>query len=115
MQLSLFPKQGCVGLDIGHNSIKAVQVERSGEGWVVQKAAEAPTPPDSVKDGVVIDQAAMTDAIRAIPTADYPTAAARPLNSRLDTSRLQRAFGLRMPPWQQGVERMLAEVLGGGA
>jgi dTDP-4-dehydrorhamnose reductase len=50
------------------------------------------------------------DAIRAIPTADYPTAAARPLNSRLDTSRLQRAFGLRMPPWQQGVERMLAEV-----
>lgn len=66
MQLSLFPKQGCVGLDIGHNSIKAVQVERSGEGWVVQKAAEAPTPPDSVKDGVVIDQAAMTDAIRAI-------------------------------------------------
>lgn len=51
------------------------------------------------------------DAIRAIPTADYPTPAARPLNSRLDTSRLQRAFGLRMPPWQQGVERMLAEVL----
>lgn len=50
------------------------------------------------------------DAIRAIPTADYPTPAARPLNSRLDTSRLQRAFGLRMPPWQQGVERMLAEV-----
>ncbi|MBI3155998.1 MAG: dTDP-4-dehydrorhamnose reductase [Burkholderiales bacterium] len=51
------------------------------------------------------------DAIRAIPTADYPAPAARPLNSRLDTSRLQRAFGLRLPPWQQGVERMLAEVL----
>lgn len=50
-------------------------------------------------------------AIRAIPTADYPTPATRPLNSRLDTSRLQRAFGLRMPPWQPGVERMLAEVL----
>ena len=55
------------------------------------------------------------EAIRAIPTDGYPTPAARPLNSRLDTSRLQRAFGLRMPPWQQGVERMLAEVLGGGA
>ena len=51
------------------------------------------------------------EAIRAIPTADYPTAAARPLNSRLDTSKLQRAFGLRVPPWQQGVDRMLAEVL----
>jgi dTDP-4-dehydrorhamnose reductase len=51
-------------------------------------------------------------AIRAIPTADYPTPARRPLNSRLDTTRLQRAFGLRLPPWQQGVERMLDEVLG---
>ncbi|MEJ5171306.1 MAG: pilus assembly protein PilM, partial [Fimbriimonadales bacterium] len=66
MPLSLFPKQGCVGLDIGHNSIKAVQLERSGDMWVVQKAAEAPTPADAVKDGVVIDQAAMTEAIRAV-------------------------------------------------
>jgi dTDP-4-dehydrorhamnose reductase len=52
------------------------------------------------------------DAIRAIPTSAYPTAARRPLNSRLSTARLQQAFGLRLPPWQAGVERMLAEVLG---
>ena len=50
--------------------------------------------------------------IVAIPTRDYPTPAARPLNSRLDTSRFRRAFGLHLPPWQQGVDRMLAEVLG---
>jgi dTDP-4-dehydrorhamnose reductase len=46
-----------------------------------------------------------------VPTADSPTPACRPLNSRLDTARLQAAFGLRMPPWQTGVRRMLTEFL----
>ncbi|MEP7281806.1 MAG: dTDP-4-dehydrorhamnose reductase [Rubrivivax sp.] len=50
------------------------------------------------------------DGLRPIPTADYPTPARRPLNSRLDTTRLQQAFGLRLPRWQTGVERMLAEI-----
>ena len=52
------------------------------------------------------------EAILPIPTADYPTPARRPLNSRLDTFKLRHAFGLHLPPWQHGVERMLAEVLG---
>lgn len=51
------------------------------------------------------------DAILPIPTSDYPTPAARPLNSRLDTRRLREAFGLVLPPWQQGVDHMLAEIL----
>jgi dTDP-4-dehydrorhamnose reductase len=51
-------------------------------------------------------------AIEAIPTSAYPTPAQRPLNSRLDTRKLQLAFGLSLPDWQAGVERMLAEVLG---
>ena len=50
------------------------------------------------------------EAIIAIPTRDYPTPAQRPLNSRLDTGKLQAAFGLSLPAWQSGVERMLAEV-----
>jgi dTDP-4-dehydrorhamnose reductase len=44
-----------------------------------------------------------------VPSSSYPTPARRPLNSRLDGSRLARSFGLRMPPWQWGVDRMLAE------
>lgn len=56
---------------------------------------------------------AAPDAVRPIATRDYPTPAARPLNSRLDCTKLQQAFGLRLPPWQSGVERMLREVLGG--
>ena len=51
------------------------------------------------------------DAIVPIPTTDYPTPAARPLNSRLDTRRLREAFDLELPHWQQGVDRMLAEIL----
>lgn len=50
------------------------------------------------------------EAVRPIPTADYPTPARRPLNSRLETFKLRHAFGLHLPPWQQGVERMLAEI-----
>ncbi|MCY4753344.1 dTDP-4-dehydrorhamnose reductase [Pelomonas aquatica] len=49
--------------------------------------------------------------ILGIPTSDYPTPARRPLNSRLSTAKLQQRFGLRLPHWQQGVERMLNEIL----
>lgn len=52
------------------------------------------------------------EAVEAIPTSGYPTPARRPLNSRLNTEKLTRAFGLRMPPWQAGVDRMLREWLG---
>lgn len=46
-----------------------------------------------------------------VPTSDFPTAAVRPYNSRLDTRKLQTTFGLSLPPWQQGVARMVAEIL----
>jgi dTDP-4-dehydrorhamnose reductase len=49
--------------------------------------------------------------VTPVPTSAFPTPAARPLNSRLCTAKLQQAFGLVLPPWQQGVERMLAEIL----
>ena len=49
--------------------------------------------------------------IAPVPTSAFPPPAQRPLNSRLDTSRLQARFGLRLPDWQQGVIRMLHETL----
>jgi len=51
------------------------------------------------------------DALRPIPTSAYPTPAARPLNSRLDTRKLRDAFGVRLPDWELGVRRMLTEIL----
>ena len=50
--------------------------------------------------------------IAAIPTAAYPTPACRPLNSRLDTTKLRAAFDLVLPDWRLGVARMLREVIG---
>ena len=49
--------------------------------------------------------------IAPIATSDYPTPASRPLNSRLDTSRLRTTFGLNLPDWRDGVARMLREIL----
>jgi dTDP-4-dehydrorhamnose reductase len=51
------------------------------------------------------------NAISPIPTSAYPTPAQRPLNSRLNIEKLQNQFDLKIPDWQLGVERMLAEVL----
>jgi dTDP-4-dehydrorhamnose reductase len=51
------------------------------------------------------------DAVHAISNSSYPTPARRPLNSRLDTTKLRERFGLSLPPWQAGVERMLQEAL----
>ena len=49
--------------------------------------------------------------VAPIPTSAYPTPAARPHNSRLDTRKLQATFSLTLPPWQAGVARMLVEIL----
>lgn len=49
--------------------------------------------------------------VGAITTAAYPTPAKRPGNSRLNTQKLQNAFSLRLPEWQDGVARMLKEIL----
>ena len=49
--------------------------------------------------------------VASVPTSAFPTPARRPHNSRLDTTRLQTTFGLVLPPWQQGVARMLTEIL----
>ena len=49
--------------------------------------------------------------IAPVPTSAFPTPAQRPLNSRLATHKLQDTFGLVLSPWQQGVNRMLAEIL----
>ena len=66
----------------------------------------------------VIDQArqggmplkASPDTVQGVPSSAYPMPAARPKNSRLDTVKLQQTFGLTMPDWRLGVDRLLAEL-----
>lgn len=49
--------------------------------------------------------------VQAIASCDFHTPARRPLNSRLDCTRLQETFKLTLPPWQAGVARLLDEIL----
>jgi len=50
------------------------------------------------------------EAVKALSTAEYPTAAKRPANSRLDTSHFRNTFNLRLPPWQESVRQVLQQI-----
>ena len=52
-----------------------------------------------------------TPRLVAIPTEDYPTPAKRPLNSVLDCTKTKRDFAVELPPWQDGLTRMLNALL----
>lgn len=47
--------------------------------------------------------------IEPIASKNYPTAAERPLNSRLDCSRLQRHWDIRLPHWEDALQECLAQ------
>lgn len=51
------------------------------------------------------------DAISPIATADFPTPAKRPANSRLDTRKLRETFGLSLPDWRGGLDHVLEQIL----
>lgn len=49
--------------------------------------------------------------VTAIRARDWPTAAPRPANARLDSSRLADALGIRLPHWREGVEACVARLV----
>jgi len=51
--------------------------------------------------------------VAPIATADYPTPARRPANSRLDGARLARDYGIRLPPWRQSLKEVVARLVAG--
>ncbi|CAE6923800.1 dTDP-4-dehydrorhamnose reductase [Paraburkholderia domus] len=53
------------------------------------------------------------DRVAPIAAAEYGSRAARPANSRLDTSRLRAALGVDLPDWRDGVDRVLAQLIEG--
>lgn len=56
-------------------------------------------------------QELVVEKLNAITTAEYPTPAQRPLNSRLNTNKLQHTFKIHLPNWQVGVQHALEEIL----
>jgi len=47
--------------------------------------------------------------VEAITTAEYPTPTKRPAYSVLSCDKLERAFGLRLPPWEDSLKQLLEE------
>ena len=56
----------CIGLDIGSSSVKAVQLRKKGAGWALQAFGMQPLLPQTIVDGTIMDQGAVTQAIRQL-------------------------------------------------
>jgi dTDP-4-dehydrorhamnose reductase len=52
-----------------------------------------------------------TVVIRPIASSEYPTAAKRPANSRLDSTKLEMAHGVRLPDWHQSVKEVVERLV----
>ena len=49
--------------------------------------------------------------VKRVTTADYPTPARRPANSRLDNEKLRRAYGLELPYWRKSLAACCARLM----
>lgn len=56
-------------------------------------------------------QSLVIQKVNAIETTAYPTPAKRPLNSRLNTNKLQANFKIHLPNWKLGVAQVLEEII----
>tara|TARA_R110002049_G_scaffold308194_2_gene511304 strand:+ start:925 stop:1791 length:867 start_codon:yes stop_codon:yes gene_type:complete len=59
---------------------------------------------------VIFDQAGLTCTVTDIPSSDYPTPAKRPLNSRMDCSATQTAFGIARPDWRASLTQIITQL-----
>ena len=51
-------------------------------------------------------------AVAPITTAEYPTPASRPANSRLDTAKISQIYGVVLPDWRHPFAHCVARLLG---
>jgi type IV pilus assembly protein PilM len=56
----------CIGLDVGSNSVKAVQLKETGKGFHLMSFGLEPLPAQTIVDGAIMNQAAVVDAIRTL-------------------------------------------------
>ena len=58
----------------------------------------------------IFDQAGRAVVVTPIATRDYPTPAARPLNSRLDCTKTEQVFDIKRPDWRAGLSAILVDL-----
>ena len=59
---------------------------------------------------MIFDETDIKTRLTAIPSSAYPVGARRPANSRLSNEKVFRAFGLRLPGWEEGLRFCLRDV-----
>lgn len=65
-----------------------------------------------IQEAVALGFRPILSELNPIPSQDYQTAAQRPLNSRLNCTKFQEAFGVHLDHWQTGVRRAIQEISG---
>ena len=58
----------------------------------------------------IFQQSGISCAVNGIQSSDYPTPAKRPLNSRMDCSATQAAFGIPRPDWRDSLTQILTQL-----
>ncbi len=58
----------------------------------------------------IVAGAGLNAAVEPILAVQYPTAARRPMNSRLDNGKLERTFGLKLPDWRAQLDEVMVRL-----
>jgi dTDP-4-dehydrorhamnose reductase len=80
----------------------------AGSGWTTWHGLAVAVFEEAARHG---QRAPVVD---PIATADWPTPAKRPADSRLDCTRLAQVFGVRLPDWRSSVGPVVDAILGSG-
>jgi dTDP-4-dehydrorhamnose reductase len=88
----------------------AAQALRDGATGGTHHFSGAPDTSWAAFARAIMAGAGLSCRIEEIPSSAYPTPARRPLNSRLDCSALEAAFGICRPDWQAGLTEILTEL-----
>ena len=99
--------------DIAASLVKIAQAMVDGRGTPgIYHYAGAPSTSWADFARAIFQKAERDVTVNDIPSAEFPTAAIRPQNSRLDCSALEAVFGITRPDWRAGLQRTLTELKG---
>lgn len=80
----------------------------AGSGWTTWHGLACAVFEEAARHGAKIPR------VEPITTADYPTKARRPADSRLDCSKLAAVFDVRLPPWRDSLARVIDAICADG-
>jgi dTDP-4-dehydrorhamnose reductase len=113
-------QQGCptAAKDVASALVKIAQATLDGtiEGGLFHLTSPAPaTWYDLAKAVFETSDHGFRGELRMLTTAEYPTRARRPANSRLDSSLVESTLGIRLPDWRDSLGEVVRELEADGA